>query len=89
MSAAPLTQVLSAVRSGSSTTAEITRRTGLSSDVVAAAVHHLIRLGRIEQAPAGSPTCPATGCGGCPSADDAVGQPCGLGTLGGPGRPAE
>lgn len=60
----PLRAVLAAVDSGASTVIEVSRQTGLDRDLVAAAIAHLIRIGRVSttQLVTG---CPATGCGGC------------------------
>ncbi len=60
----PLRAVLAAVNSGAVTVADIALRTGLDRDVVAAAVQHLIRAGRIGTA-ALSSGCPASACAGC------------------------
>lgn len=62
----PLHQVLTEVTAGTPTLADISRRTGLSDDVVRAAVDHLVRTGRITTTEL-SLGCPDTGCGTCPS----------------------
>ncbi|MHB1008713.1 MAG: hypothetical protein ACYC1E_05575 [Propionibacteriaceae bacterium] len=63
----PLHQVLAEVSAGTPTVAEIIRRTGLSDDVVRAALDHLVLSGRITSTKL-SLGCPTTGCGTCPSA---------------------
>jgi hypothetical protein len=62
----PLRRVVDALAAGADTRAELTRRTGLSPDVVDGAVEHLMRTGRLRSAPLTS-GCPSTGCGQCPS----------------------
>ena len=62
----PLTAVLHAFESGAGSLAEVGRRTGLASDVVAAAVEQLVRMGRLESRELAM-GCPSTGCGGCAS----------------------
>ncbi len=62
----PLTQILAAFEAGAATPAEVSRRTGLSSQVVSAGVEHLVRTGRLVAEPL-SLACPAQGCGGCPT----------------------
>lgn len=71
----PLATVLAALSAGSTTTAEVAARTGLSPDLVRACTDHLARLGRVEVLGAGQ-ACAASGCGGCPVASAAV---CGRG----------
>jgi len=63
----PLHLVLDEITAGTPTLAAIARRTGLSDDVVRAAVDHLVRAGRITSTEL-SLGCPTGGCGGCPSA---------------------
>jgi len=63
----PLHLVLDEITAGTPTLAAIARRTGLSDDVVRAAVDHLVRAGRITSAEL-SLGCPTGGCGSCPSA---------------------
>lgn len=63
----PVSAVLGAIRSGSVTTTDVQRATGLPRDVVEAALDHLARLGRLRSEPLQS-GCPATGCGQCPVA---------------------
>nr|NLI49580.1 hypothetical protein [Propionibacterium sp.] len=60
----PLRRVLAAIEDGAGSLAEVERATGLSRDVVAASVDHLLRLGRLEahRIAAG---CPAGGCAAC------------------------
>lgn len=60
----PLTAVLAAFEAGAVTHAEASRATGLSRDVVGAAVDHLVRLGRLERQVL-TTGCPASGCGSC------------------------
>ncbi|MCA1780880.1 MAG: FeoC-like transcriptional regulator [Dermatophilaceae bacterium] len=62
----PLRQVLAALDAGAHSLAEVSERTGLSRDVVAAAVEHLVRLGRLE-ARTLAIGCPDAGCGSCAS----------------------
>lgn len=62
----PLRQVLAALDGGVHSLAEVSERTGLSRDVVDAAVEHLVRLGRLE-ARALAIGCPDAGCGSCAS----------------------
>lgn len=64
--AGPLTRVLGAFTSGAGTLAEIEARTGLSRDVVAASVEHLVRLGRLEAREL-AVGCPTGGCVSCAS----------------------
>jgi hypothetical protein len=63
----PLSLVLAELEVGTPTVAEMAHRTGLDTDVVRAAVDHLVRSGRVE---AGELAigCPPSGCGGCASA---------------------
>jgi hypothetical protein len=63
----PLVAVLNAFSQGASTRAAAGRISGLSDDVVDAAVDHLLRIGRLSELPLAS-GCPAAGCGGCPIA---------------------
>lgn len=60
----PLTAVLAAFTAGAASLTEVEGRTGLSHDVVNAAVDHLVRAGRLE-ATSLSAGCPSGGCGGC------------------------
>ncbi|MDR1079194.1 MAG: FeoC-like transcriptional regulator [Propionibacteriaceae bacterium] len=60
----PLASVLEAFELGSRSTAQIARRSGLSLDLVQAAVDHLVWSGRLESTALAS-GCPASGCGGC------------------------
>jgi len=64
----PLHLVLDEITAGTPTLAAIARRTGLSDDVVRAAVDHLVRAGRITSTEL-SLGCPTDGCGTCPSSD--------------------
>jgi hypothetical protein len=61
----PLVEVLGALAGGATSRADVARRTGLGPDVVDAAVEHLVRTGRVQQAPT---SCPAQGCASCPAA---------------------
>jgi hypothetical protein len=64
MSGGPLRAVLAAVDGGALTALEIRRETGLSEEMVGAALDQLQRLGMLtaEQVAVG---CPPDGCGGC------------------------
>jgi bacterioferritin-associated ferredoxin len=62
----PLRQVLAAFAAGVHSVDELTRRTGLSRDVVDASIDHLVRTGRIE-AKELTIGCPDGGCGNCAS----------------------
>jgi len=73
----PLTTVLAEMQAGTPTVAEIVRRSGLEDSVVRAAVEHLVRSGRVESREL-SMGCPASGCGGCASANDDGAPGCGL-----------
>ena len=64
----PLRAVLAELDAGAPTLDEVARRTGLRRDVVAAAVDHLVRLGRVTSSTLTS-ACPDTGCGVCPAGD--------------------
>ena len=82
----PLTLVAQAIGDGVGTRADIARTTGLTPDVVDAAIAHLERTGFLvaEQLSAG---CPDGGCGTCPSgkADGSAGcGASGIGTARGP-----
>jgi FeoC like transcriptional regulator len=70
----PLTLVLDAFGAGAASLGEVESATGLSRDVVAASVDHLVRMGRLEAAQL-SMGCPTGGCGTCASgtADGAAG----------------
>jgi len=70
----PLSAVLAAFTAGAGSLTEIQATTGLSRDVVAASVEHLVRLGRLE-AKAIALGCPSSGCGSCASASTG-GRPC-------------
>ncbi len=74
----PLHLVLDEITAGTPTLAAIARRTGLSDDVVRAAVDHLVRAGRITSTEL-SFGCPAGGCGGCASAANGCTLPAALG----------
>lgn len=60
----PLSQVLDAFAGPARSVAEIQRATGLSDDLVEAAIDHLTRTGRLRAVPLAS-GCPADACGGC------------------------
>lgn len=62
----PLAAVLAAFSGGAASTAEVRRLTRLDDDVVAAAVEHLIRMGRLERS-AVDLGCAPEGCDGCPA----------------------
>ncbi|RRD45620.1 hypothetical protein EII42_10855 [Tessaracoccus sp. OH4464_COT-324] len=68
---------------GAGTRMEIAARTGLSGDVVDAALEHLQRMGRIvsEQLSSG---CPDEGCGTCPSGKSDGSAGCGSSGARGP-----
>lgn len=61
----PLRAVLAAAGQGVSTLEDLAGVTGLSRDVVDAAVEHLVRARRLEAVDL-SAACPASGCGTCP-----------------------
>jgi hypothetical protein len=75
----PLHLVLAQIGAGTPTLTEIARRTGLTDDVVRAAIDHLVRAGRIASTEL-TLGCPSGGCGSCPVSDG-----CSLPTSG-PGR---
>jgi hypothetical protein len=62
----PLHLVLAEITAGTPTLTEISRRTGLTLDVVHAAIDHLVRAGRITSTQL-SLGCPTGGCGTCSS----------------------
>jgi hypothetical protein len=62
----PLHLVLAEIATGTPTLREIARRTGLTGDVVHAAIDHLVRAGRITSTEL-SLGCPTGGCGTCPT----------------------
>lgn len=62
----PLSAVLSAFAAGARSIDEVARRTGLSRQVVDAAVEHLVRTGAIEARELAI-GCPDSGCGSCAS----------------------
>jgi hypothetical protein len=78
----PLHLVLDEITAGTPTLAAIARRTGLSDDVVRAAVDHLVRAGRLTSTEV-SLGCPTGRCGGCTSAGNGCTRPAVLGD----GRP--
>jgi hypothetical protein len=63
---APLRTVLDAFTGGARSRVDVARRTGLSPDLVDAAIEHLIRLGRLE-AKELAIGCPSGGCSTCAS----------------------
>lgn len=74
MTRPPLQSVLDAFDTGVRSRADLVRATGLSPDVLDAAVDHLVRVGRLE-ARVLSSGCPTGGCGSCASGDgDAPGR---------------
>ena len=66
---APLRQVLDAFTAGAGSRGEVARRTGLPSDVVDAAIEHLLRIGRLDAKELAT-SCPGGGCRGCASGVD-------------------
>lgn len=70
----PLQAVLAALTDGAGTRGAVVTATGLSLDVVDAALEHLERLGRVEAHPIGA-GCPTSGCGGCAMANACGGRP--------------
>lgn len=66
MSARPLHSTLEALQSGAGSVGDVAARTGLSPDVVSAAIDHLVRLGRLSVETL-SFGCPGGGCGTCAS----------------------
>lgn len=72
----PLRAVLTAFEGDVHSLDDIARRTGLSRDVVSAAVDHLVRAGRIE-ARTLAVGCPDGGCGSCASGTSAGEPGCG------------
>jgi hypothetical protein len=66
VSAGPLRAVLSAFEDGASTLPDVARVTGLSRELVDAAVDHLVRMGRIDASEL-TIGCPDGGCGSCAS----------------------
>ncbi len=76
MSDGPLSLVLDAFGRGSRSLDEVARSSGLTRDVVAASVEHLIRLGRLEARELAI-GCPSGGCGSCASGAVNGGAGCG------------
>jgi hypothetical protein len=66
---APLRSVLDAFGSGARSRHQLCRATGLSTDMVDAALDHLVRMGRLEAREL-STGCPGGGCGSCASGVD-------------------
>lgn len=66
MTATPLRAVLDAFVAGARSRHEVCERTGLTRDLVDAAVEHLIRMGRLEAREL-AVGCPDGGCGSCAS----------------------
>jgi hypothetical protein len=66
MTIRPLHSALEALEAGARSIDDVSARTGLSPDVVSAAIDHLVRLGRlsVETLAFG---CPGGGCGTCAS----------------------
>ena len=62
----PLQAVLAAFAADVHSLDDVTQRTGLSRDVVQAAVDHLVRMGRLEARELAI-GCPDGGCGSCAS----------------------
>ncbi|HEX2905064.1 MAG TPA: hypothetical protein VHO01_16545 [Jatrophihabitans sp.] len=63
---APLRSVLTAFEGGARSRAEVGQATGLTADVVDAAITHLVRIGRLEARELAT-GCPSGGCGSCAS----------------------
>ncbi|GAB77410.1 FeoC like transcriptional regulator [Austwickia chelonae] len=82
----PLRQVLEAVEDGAVSVGEITLRTGLDRDVVAASVAHLARIGRVDSRTFSS-GCSDAGCGGCSRSGGAEGSGCGIDSGGSARKP--
>lgn len=61
----PLRSVAAAFDAGVTTRQAVAERTGLTRDVVDAAVDHLLRVGSLTTT-ALTAGCPQEGCGGCP-----------------------
>jgi hypothetical protein len=59
----PLRAVLTQIAQGTPTLAAMARNTGLSPDVLRAALDHLIRIGRVDAQALGG--CAGEGCSGC------------------------
>ncbi|MBK7723300.1 MAG: hypothetical protein IPI32_14045 [Austwickia sp.] len=76
----PLAAVLAAFEDGAVSTAEVRLRTGLDEQVVAAALEHLIRMGRLQRAVVDL-GCTDQGCESCPAsgAGASCGSTCGTG----------
>lgn len=74
--AGPLTRVLASIEAGARGRDAIVASTGLTRDVVDAAVEHLVRTGRLQPESL-TLGCPPAGCGGC-------GAPTGHGCTTGP-----
>ncbi|HOB06407.1 MAG TPA: hypothetical protein PKM36_14200 [Propionibacteriaceae bacterium] len=74
---APVSAVLKAMGEGAGSLDEVARTTGLTRDLVDAAVAQLVRLGRVDSREL-SVGCPPQGCGGCAVA--AAGRSCGTAT---------
>lgn len=67
----PLRRVLEAIDEGALTPRELRRRTGLSDDLLRAALEQLQRMGALSPQPLAG--CPPTGCGSCGLQTDACG----------------
>jgi hypothetical protein len=67
MSGGPLRQVLTAVDDGALTFDEMARVTGLSQDMITAALDQLLRMGHLR-AESLNTGCPPAGCRSCGSA---------------------
>jgi hypothetical protein len=67
VSRGPLQEVLDAVDGGALTATELSRVTGLSTDLVRAALEQLQRMGRLAAEPVAM-GCPPQGCGTCADA---------------------
>lgn len=72
MTAGPLRQVLGAIDAGAATSHQIQASTGLSMDMIRAALQQLERMG-VLTAQELATSCPAGGCGTCGSASAQTG----------------
>ncbi|ODU04140.1 MAG: hypothetical protein ABS81_11480 [Pseudonocardia sp. SCN 72-86] len=68
----PLRSVLAAFDAGARSRAELAERSGLSADLVDAAVEHLVRVGRISADPLAT-SCSGGSCSSCAAADEQLG----------------
>ena len=75
--ASPMGAVLAEFRSGATSLAMISQRTGLDPALVQLVVDRLVALGYLDREQLNS-GCPPDGCGGC-AASDVSGDPCASG----------